>query len=82
MTRRGAAAALSYMACSGTRYARSAPSLPCGQLGCLRPQRGLLVVRVIGWAVSLVAFRGFGDGRTPASRVSLDACAGRHVFFC
>jgi len=28
MTRRGAAAALSYMACSGTRYARSAPSLP------------------------------------------------------
>jgi len=31
MTRRGAAAALSYMACSGTRYARSAPSLPPGR---------------------------------------------------
>jgi len=50
MTRRGAAAALSYMACSGTRYARSAPSLPGGRLGLLvsaavAPPRGLLAVR-------------------------------------
>lgn len=50
MTRRGAAAALSYMACSGTRCARSAPS-PTGGLVCLlvsaavAPPRGLLAVR-------------------------------------
>jgi hypothetical protein len=33
MTRRGAVAALSYMACSGTYHARSAPS-PGGRFGC------------------------------------------------
>lgn len=35
MTRRGGAAALSYMACSGTRYARSSPSR-AASFACLR----------------------------------------------
>jgi hypothetical protein len=80
MTRRGAVAALSYMACSGTCRARSAPSR-----AVLAASFGGGAVTGRGWGrVALfVRFSEFGVGTWESTCITcrgLVACASRHAF--
>jgi hypothetical protein len=84
MTRRGAVAALSYMACSGTYHARSAPS-PGGRFGCFLCFGGAVassrvLVSVGGTGCSVRScLRSANSGAHLHHVWGIVACASRHV---